>query len=209
MNALTRHHDRAMDFAELADVARLRKEPVRQREWLAKALAEELKAVAVCVRDNVPEPTFSILHRSAVALAMDCGRFRKAEQLATGGLAGKPPPEIAEELLELLARTRSLGAAKSKSAPSPRMPASTVPGFGREGTESVSITIQLRKGETLENALFRLQKRVARGGSAKGYLIHLIPHIETPPTRRRVGRQVHGIRFERTALPQALAKAAD
>lgn len=205
MNALTKHHDRAMDFAELADVARLRKEPVQQQEWLAKALTEELKAVAVCVREKVPEPTFSIVHRSAAALALDCGRNRKAEQLATDGLAGEPPGEIAEELRELLARARSLGAAKSKPAPPPRKSASTFPGVGRGGTESVSLTIRLREGETLEDAVRRLRKRIVRQGPAKEYLLHVIAPLAAPPVRRRSGRPVSRIPLERTAFPQALA----
>lgn len=120
MNALTKHHDRAMDFAELAEAARLRKETVRQSELLQKALAEELKAVALCNEDDVPEPTFSILHRSAAALAIDCHQFRQAEKLAAKALAGEPPPEIAEELRELLARAQSLGAADYTSAPALR-----------------------------------------------------------------------------------------
>ena len=111
MNALTKHHDRAMDFAELAEAARLRKEATRHSELLQKALAEELKAIALCNEDDVPEPTFSILHRSASALAIDCRQYRQAEKLAAKALAGEPPPEIAGELRELLASAQSLGAA--------------------------------------------------------------------------------------------------
>lgn len=110
MNALTKHHDRAMDFAELAEAARLRKETVRQSELLQKALAEELKAVALCNEDVIPEPTFSILHRSAAALAIDCRHYQQAGELAAKALAGEPPPEIAEELRELLTRAKSLSA---------------------------------------------------------------------------------------------------
>ncbi len=120
MNALTKHHDRAMDFAELAEVARLRKEVARHSDLLQKALAEELKAVALCNEDDVPEPTFSILHRSAAALAIDCQQYRQAEKLAAKSLAGEPPPEIAEELRELLARAQSLGAADFAPAPALR-----------------------------------------------------------------------------------------
>ncbi len=202
MNALTKQHDRAMDFAELADAARLRKEPVRQREWLAKALTEELKAVAVCVRDEVPEPTFSIIHRSAATLALDCGQYRRAEKLAAGALAGQPPPEIAGELLALLARARSSGTTAPTSPPPPRKPVGRLPVSGREGTESASITLQLRKGEPVENALLRLKKRIDREGPAKAMLIHLSFPIETPTARRRAGRGVTGIGLEKLGCPQ-------
>lgn len=120
MNALTKHHDRAMDFAEQAEAARLRNEHARHTELVAKALAEELKAVALCDAGKIPEPTCSVLHRSAAALAIDCRQYRQAEKLAAKALAGEPPPEIAEELRELLTRAQSLGAADFASAPTLR-----------------------------------------------------------------------------------------
>ena len=45
---------------------------------------------------------WSVLHRSAGSLTLDCGRFRQAEQIAATALAGNPDPEIAEELRDLL-----------------------------------------------------------------------------------------------------------
>ena len=48
------------------------------------------------------EPTRSVLHRSAAALALDCSEFRAAERLIAAALIGNPPDEIAEELRDLL-----------------------------------------------------------------------------------------------------------
>ena len=48
------------------------------------------------------EPTYSILHRSAGWLALDCNQPRLAEQLASKALAGDPHPKIAEELRDLM-----------------------------------------------------------------------------------------------------------
>lgn len=127
MNALTKHHDRAMDLAEMAEAARLRKETARHADLLAKALAEELKAVALCDGDEVPEPTFSVLHRSAASLAIDCRQYRQAEKLAARALAGEPPPEIAGELRELLSHAQSLGAADCAPAPIMRKAARRIP----------------------------------------------------------------------------------
>lgn len=53
------------------------------------------------------EPTFSVLHRSARTLALDCNQLRRDEELAARALAKDPPPEIAAELRELLGRAHS------------------------------------------------------------------------------------------------------
>lgn len=120
MSDLTKHHDQAMDYAEAAEAARMRKEFELQGEMLIKALEEEMKAIDLCDKEKVPEPTYSILHRSAAALAMDCCKPRLAEQLATKGLAGGPPSEIAAELSELRSHAQTLGAAKSVRSETPR-----------------------------------------------------------------------------------------
>ncbi|MCL4203791.1 MAG: hypothetical protein KJ000_14920 [Pirellulaceae bacterium] len=44
----------------------------------------------------------SVLHRSAASLALNCEEYRLAEKLLAVGLAGDPPPEIAEEMRDLL-----------------------------------------------------------------------------------------------------------
>jgi hypothetical protein len=54
-----------------------------------------------------PEPTRSILLRSAAALARDAGQFQEALRLIEIGLAGKPSNEIAEELGQLLDDVRA------------------------------------------------------------------------------------------------------
>jgi hypothetical protein len=51
--------------------------------------------------DLSAEPTRSVLHRSAAALAVECGEAREAERLIAVALAGNPPEEIAEELRDL------------------------------------------------------------------------------------------------------------
>ena len=49
-----------------------------------------------------PEPGLSILYRSAASLAIQCGRYREAEQLIAKALSGNPTEEIARELRQLL-----------------------------------------------------------------------------------------------------------
>lgn len=100
MSALDKFHDEAMEVAFFADQERRRGNRERAAELFKKALDLELKAL-----DEITgpvEPTYSILHRSAGWLALDCNRPRLAEQLASKALAGDPHPRIAEELRDLL-----------------------------------------------------------------------------------------------------------
>jgi hypothetical protein len=48
------------------------------------------------------EPSRSVLYRSAATLALDADERQEAGRLARLGLLGNPPPEIADELREVL-----------------------------------------------------------------------------------------------------------
>ena len=65
-----------------------------------QALALELAAIEAL--ETYVEPTYSVLHRSAATLALDCNELRKAEQLAARALAKEPPEFIADQLREVL-----------------------------------------------------------------------------------------------------------
>ena len=93
-------HDRAMELADGGFRERARGDAARSLEFFAQALEAELAAIR-----ELDEPNgllWSILHRSAGTLALDCNRFRQAEQIVATALAGEPHPEIAEELRDLL-----------------------------------------------------------------------------------------------------------
>ena len=65
----------------------------------AQALESEVAALGAL---HSPSPmTFAAMHRSAAWLALECREIRLAEKLASAGLAGDPPPEIADELREV------------------------------------------------------------------------------------------------------------
>ena len=98
MSVMNDCHDKAMEYAETALVQRIRGNPDKARPLFEQALEWELKAVAEL--DEPIEPTYSVLHRSAGTLALDCKQYRLAEKLAA--LAQDLPTEIAEELRELL-----------------------------------------------------------------------------------------------------------
>ncbi len=91
-------HRRAMEQTDLALAARLRGEP-DQASLLLRAY--ELESKAALLADGQPEPTRSVLLRSAASLALDCNLIAESEKLICTALAGAPPPEIADELRDL------------------------------------------------------------------------------------------------------------
>jgi hypothetical protein len=97
----------------LAQPATVLPECIRALVWqVAKLSAFEQKrfsrgepspTAANLVADQLDfEPTRSVLHRSAASLAVECFQLREAEQLIGRALAGNPPPDIVDELRDLL-----------------------------------------------------------------------------------------------------------
>ncbi len=99
MNESRTAHDRAMDLAFLADRSKAAGNLEEAGRLYAQALERELAALRA-LRDPAPV-TFAVMHRSAAWLALECDDVRLAEKLASAGLAGDPPPEIADELREV------------------------------------------------------------------------------------------------------------
>ena len=100
MSAMNDFHHKAMDLAALAHLEQIRGDLDSAQPLFEQALEWELKAVAEL--GEPIEPTYSVLHRSAGHLALDCNQPRLAEKLVAKALAQDPPTEIAEELRELL-----------------------------------------------------------------------------------------------------------
>ena len=98
--AIDHLHRRAMELAEAGELARLSggESPCLLRD----AFILEREAASLCAPGI--EPTRSVLHKSAAALALDCREFHEAERLIAVALSGTPPVEIAQELLGLLER---------------------------------------------------------------------------------------------------------
>ena len=94
-----------MGFAEHDLLARIRGDNEAALPLFEQAL--EYEVAAIDSMDEYVEPTFSVLHRSAGTLALDCNQLRRAEKLAAMALAKEPPPEIAAELRDLLERVHS------------------------------------------------------------------------------------------------------
>ena len=94
-------HNKAMDFAERAFVARIQGQREQAHSFFVQALEYELEAIAQLEVEGRIEPTYSVLHRSAGTLALDCNQPEKADDIVKKALNQNPPQEIAEELHEL------------------------------------------------------------------------------------------------------------
>jgi len=95
-------HNKSMDCAELAVLARLRHDHAEAARLFKKSLELELEAIRE-MGPNPVEPTFSVLHRSAATLAMDCNNAELAERLIAAALSRETAPsDIREELRDLL-----------------------------------------------------------------------------------------------------------
>lgn len=102
MSTISELHDRAMELADQAFLARRRGNTDHAIELTRKALEQEIAATKLLEQNADAEPTRSVLYRSAASLAIDCGELREAERLIAAALSGEPPVEIAEELRDLL-----------------------------------------------------------------------------------------------------------
>ena len=96
-------HNKAMECVDHAVMERRRGNEKRATEFFEQALKFELNAIDAL--DDQNGLSWSILHRSAGWLALDCDKPRLAEELARKALAGNPHPKIAEELRDLLKET--------------------------------------------------------------------------------------------------------
>ncbi len=98
MSTVSSDHDRAMELADQALEARRQGDAESATAYFREAFAYERRAAERVAPDVEAEPTRSVLHRSAAALAIECGESREAERLIAIALSGNPPEEIAEEL---------------------------------------------------------------------------------------------------------------
>jgi hypothetical protein len=101
MSTVNELHNQAMDIAE--DAFMRQRNGDNQAALLLFRHALILEQQAAFMLELLPEnePSRSILFRSASSLAYNAADYETAEKLAAQGLAGYPPPEIAEELRDL------------------------------------------------------------------------------------------------------------
>jgi hypothetical protein len=104
MNSISQIHDKAMQEAARAELAKLIGDEESVRHFLRTAYELEVAAAEKTIKRLALEPTRSVLFKSAAWLAFECGELREAERLACIGLSGNPPDEIADELREVIER---------------------------------------------------------------------------------------------------------
>ena len=107
-------HSQAMEAAFFADEARHRGDLEKAAQLFEQALALELTVIADL--KNTDGLRWSVLHRSAAWLALDCNQPRLAEKLACQALAGDPDPAIADQLREVLLTAHQRMGVKVKAA---------------------------------------------------------------------------------------------
>jgi hypothetical protein len=102
MKSIKELHEKAMDLAEFAFVAKLRGDLAQAEKLFRQAFKYESQAARLVHKVPSSRLTRAVLYRSAATLALDCNESREAQQLIVEGLAGHPPEEIAKELEEIL-----------------------------------------------------------------------------------------------------------
>jgi ferritin-like metal-binding protein YciE len=102
------NHQSAMELTERALEAQ---DPEHAQVLFRQAFESERKAAELLEQFYDQEPTRSVLYRSAASLALDCGERQEARRLLQQGLEGRPPADIAQELIELLQAMESSGRA--------------------------------------------------------------------------------------------------
>ncbi len=95
-------HLEAMALCDRAVAARAERDGDRAAVYFRQAFELERRAAEAVAGEPGLEPTRSVLHCSAAAMALECGEGRAAEKLVAAALAGDPPDEIAEELRDIL-----------------------------------------------------------------------------------------------------------
>ena len=94
-------HTQAMELADRADLLKRQGNTDEALCLYKQSLEAERDAAYKAKKQNVGEPTESVLFRSAASLAYSIKDYREAERLICMALAGNPPSEIAEELRSL------------------------------------------------------------------------------------------------------------
>lgn len=102
MQTIKELHDRAMNLAEDAFHAQKSGREADAIRLFTDALELEQEAANSLPLSEESEPTRSILFRSAASLAFNSKNYELADRLIARGLSGFPPPEIIEELKNLL-----------------------------------------------------------------------------------------------------------
>ncbi|MHA1942674.1 MAG: hypothetical protein ACXADW_23640 [Candidatus Hodarchaeales archaeon] len=207
------YHEKAMEMAELAFIAKIQGRISEASRLLNKALDFESTAASLTSSSLDLEPTRSVLHRSAASIALECGKYRIAERLIANALAGDPPDDIAEELRDLLEQVNFLrhlqlkGIILSDDELQLSISGKDV-GYGfAEGEEFI------RRIDFMEKLVFRTAERIAEkpyrmaGRTDKKVLKNIGFYISIPRAASfvvtiRLSKQQHEMEFPGVGQPE-------
>lgn len=148
-----------MDLADQAFLAKRRGNLEWSVDLAYRALELESAAAEMVRHDVAAEPTRSILYRSAASLAIECGETETALRLIATGLSGDPPPEIADELRDLLQQVQN-NEAEDRQRPDVPSLAQPVRG-GIDSRELEVFEKQVQADESLRNLITEATTGVA------------------------------------------------
>ena len=114
MNVISVLHNKAIEFADEATIAKHKGNPVTAKALFLKAFQLEKEAALKAPLDDADTVPRHVLIRSAASLAMLSDQFEEAEKLILLGLTSTPPAFIKEELKELSKTVKKRKAAKVK-----------------------------------------------------------------------------------------------
>lgn len=119
MNIAKILHNKAMEFADEANLAKMEGNDHARMAFLRNALTLEKEAIAQLGQDGNSVFDRYLYLQSAAFLAYDSGLHQEAENLLTLGIAGESPDFIKEKLLELRQKIAHLKTTQSKTKQSP------------------------------------------------------------------------------------------
>lgn len=95
-------HSSAMLFVDKAEVARAKGDLKAATAYYRKALRREIEAIDLLTKVHPGvEPSWSVMHASAAAIAIKASEYHRAEQLIGVGLAGNATDDVRDELRDL------------------------------------------------------------------------------------------------------------
>lgn len=105
--SVRRLHNEAMDFTDRSLSAQRFGQRDEYLYYTRLAYQKEAEAAQLMADEEDIEPTRSVLHRSAAALAYRCEKYREAKRLIYRALSGNTPVDIETELYDLLKKVQN------------------------------------------------------------------------------------------------------
>ncbi|TLV00489.1 hypothetical protein [Dyadobacter luticola] len=179
-------HSKAIAAADIAFVKKFHGRLNEAKELFKEAFALEKAAAHSALKENMGEPTLSVLLKSAASLAINCDETKEAEKLICLALSGEPPIEIAEELRNLLEelyfqRHLQLQGISLKSTELQLVIAGRGVGYGMAKTELVFDRINTIEQLTFRTAERMLGKAFRRSGAVpKTIKLNFQPYLSVP-----------------------------